>query len=319
MCEPAFSVIVPAFNSGQRLAGTMRSVLDQTRDDLELIVVDDGSADDTPAVAERIAAEDDRVQVIRQANAGTAAARNTGLDAASGRFVSFLDDDDLWLPGFLGRAAASLDADPEAGIAYSDAWVIDASSGAVARRTALQRFAPQIRRLPSALSPEGTLLMLLRVNFLSTCAVAVRRQAVTEAGHFDTAIRGSDDWDLWLRIAGAGYGSARVGEALAVLVKRAGSAGSDELMMARNAALVLRSARERTDDPSALAIADRHLGLIEAEIAAIESGSRFERVLRGAARRRGRKRLSLLPGGGSIEPRGDLASLLERHHRSGSG
>ena len=313
MDAPAFSVIVPAFDSRGRIGSTLRSVLAQSRRDLELIVVDDGSADGTADEAEAFAETDPRVIVLRQENAGTAAARNAGLDVARGRYVSFLDDDDLWLPGFLERAGAALERTPGAGLAYCDAWVVDATTGLVGGRTALERFAPAIRRLPRALSAERTLTALLRINFLTTCAVTVRRDAVEAAGCFDTAIRGSDDWDLWLRIAGAGHGSVRIGEALAVLVKRAGSAGSDELMMARNAALVLRSARERTADPGARAIAARHLRLVEAEIAAIESGSRLGRIVRGAARRRGRKRTSLRPEGGSFTPEGELAGLLNRY------
>ena len=92
------SVVIPAYNATATLAETLRSALRQTHAELEVIVVDDGSKDGTRAMAESFAAEDPRVRVISKANAGVAAARNTGIDAARGDFIAPLDADDLWHP-----------------------------------------------------------------------------------------------------------------------------------------------------------------------------------------------------------------------------
>src|ERR1700749_83796 len=92
------SVIMPAYNSGRYLAESVRSVQAQTFGGWELVVVDDGSTDDTGEVARRLAEADARVRYVRRPNGGQAAARNTGLAEARGRLVAFLDADDLWLP-----------------------------------------------------------------------------------------------------------------------------------------------------------------------------------------------------------------------------
>lgn len=317
--SPAFSVIVAAFNSGGRLEQTMRSVLAQTRADLELIVVDDGSSDDTGERARRLGAADSRVQVVSQPNAGTVAARNRGLATASGRHVSFLDDDDLWLPGYLEAVASCFERCPEAGLAHSDAWVLDAASGRLEGRSAGQRFARAIRRLPPAPGPAAALEALLRVNFITTCAATVSRRALDAVGELDPEIRGCDDWDLWLRIAGAGFRVVRIEERLAVLRKRPDSVGADSLLMARGSSLALRRALDRgTGSPRAEAIARRHLRVVEREIAA-SGGTRARRWLASASRRLGRKRLPLPAARRGTPPVPvELRATLERVAQPGS-
>jgi glycosyltransferase involved in cell wall biosynthesis len=294
--QPTFSVVVAAFNSESRIAETMLSVLGQSRPDLELIVVDDGSTDATAAVAERIATGDERARVIRQPNQGTVAARNAGLAAAGGRYVSFLDDDDLWLPSYLERVASGFERVDDAGLVHSDAWVLDADSGRFGRLTAHQRFAWPIRRLPSAPAPRQAEEALLRVNFVTTCAATVSARALGSVGALEPAIRGCDDWDLWLRIVGAGYRPLRIDEPLAVLRKRGESVGSDSAMMARNSRLVLERALERgVRGRRAERRARRHIRAIDRELAAMSGGSPLRRRVARARRRLGRKRLRV-PG-----------------------
>lgn len=288
---PTFSVIVPAFNSVERIGGVLASVLAQTRSDLELIVVDDGSSDGTAERVERLADGEPRLRLIRQPNTGTVGARNAGIDAAAGSYVSFLDDDDLWMPDYLERVARPLEGDPGIGIAYSDAWVLNARSGRVGHCSALDRFAGALRRMPARLDARTALRALLRVNFMSTCTVTVSAAALRQVGGLDPDIPGCDDWDLWLRIAGAGYGLARVGGRPVVQRKRSDSVGSDRLLMARGSRLVLDAALARgVRDPVAARIARRHRKLVTAEIEALERGSRGLAMLTGAARRLGRKR-----------------------------
>ena len=119
------SVVIAAYNQASWLAQAIDSVRAQTFADWELVIVDDGSTDDTPAVVAR--AEDARIVYVRQARAERAAARNRGIAASTGRLVAFLDADDLWRPEKLARQVAALAADPAAGLCYTIARFIDAA------------------------------------------------------------------------------------------------------------------------------------------------------------------------------------------------
>ena len=105
---PLFSIIMPVYNAAATLEAAARSVLDQGERSLELLLVDDGSADESLAIARRLAAADARVRVFAQQNGGICAARNCALAAARGEYVGFCDDDDLYLPGALHAAAAQI-------------------------------------------------------------------------------------------------------------------------------------------------------------------------------------------------------------------
>ena len=108
-----FSVVIAAYEAASTVGGAIQSVLAQTRQDFEVIVVDDGSRDDTAAVAAAIAAKDQRVSVRSQPNGGPSAARNSGIAAGKAELVSMLDSDDLWLPEYLEKMGAALEADPQ--------------------------------------------------------------------------------------------------------------------------------------------------------------------------------------------------------------
>ena len=121
---PRVSVVIPAFNQARFLPAAIDSALAQTYRDREIIVVDDGSTDETPDVARRYG---DALRYVRQANKGLAGARNTGIERARGEFVALLDSDDVWLPGFLEHMMAVAEAQPRAAV-YFGAWrYIDAS------------------------------------------------------------------------------------------------------------------------------------------------------------------------------------------------
>ena len=123
-----FSVVIPLYNKEKYIESTIRSVLDQSHQDLEVLVVDDGSTDGSLALAERFAS--DRVHIIRQENQGVSVARNTGIEHASGEFICFLDADDQWRPEYLATIDALTEQYPESDIfvtAFAHALV---SSGA---------------------------------------------------------------------------------------------------------------------------------------------------------------------------------------------
>jgi glycosyltransferase involved in cell wall biosynthesis len=217
MTAPAVSVIVPAYNAAAFVRRAVDSVLAQTWGDRELLVVDDGSTDDTLGV---LAGYGDRLRVMTQTNAGPAAARNRGLRAAQGRHVAFLDADDWWLPAKLERQVALLDSRPEIGFCSTATQVVSEGGD------------PQGDWPCSAI--EGSLLETLFVRSAavsgSTSGVLARRELLLAAGGFDAALRGFEDPDLWIRLAArAGY--ACIPEALTVVVRTPGSVSSHLLRM----------------------------------------------------------------------------------------
>lgn len=194
---PTFTVIVPCYNGAATLDEAIASARAQTAVDLEILVVDDGSTDASAAVAETHAAADGRVHVLRQANRGVGAARNAGLAQARGRYVQFLDADDVIEPTKLARQGAVLDAEPRVGLVVCDGQVID-PAGRITWPTLvdLRRFAGH----PSLLS------VCLQGGPFPPVVPLVRTALVREAGGFadDRRLAGWADIDCWMRLALAG-------------------------------------------------------------------------------------------------------------------
>jgi GT2 family glycosyltransferase len=211
-------------------------VLAQTREDWELIVVDDGSTDETARIVASFA--DPRITLICQANQGTGAARNTGLARARGAYVSLLDSDDLYLPTYLAQMGAALDGNPGVSLAYTQAWVLDDAVGRILRRTTAVAFQPGPDAPPD--DPAALFRELLRDNFVFV-ATMVRLSAYEEAGGFyDEAATGSEDYEMWLRLAWQGHRFVRVREPLVVYRRRAGSKSATMADQPRHAAEVYR-------------------------------------------------------------------------------
>ena len=185
------SLIIATFNHARFLPVALDSALAQTLAGVEVIVVDDGSTDDTPAVLSRYT---DRVRVIRQANRGLAAARNAGLAVARGTYVSFLDADDVVTPTKLAEQVALLEAAPTVGWTYCDVLIETVATGHEMR--ASERFGYGGRTLDGWLFPE-----LIHGNFIPAIAPLIRRTALDSAGAFDDRLTALEDWDLWLRLS----------------------------------------------------------------------------------------------------------------------
>lgn len=178
------SVVIPTFNCSHLLPGAIDSALAQTHAPLEVVVVDDGSTDDTARVARTYG---DRIRYVHQQNQGTAAARNTGIAHSSGEYIALLDQDDRWLPQKLERQLPYFLPDPSVGLVHTGGRVIDSASGAVTSEY-----------LPPAELDVHELMAWCRVG----CATVVLRRAALEAvGGFDPKLPGADDWDLWIRVA----------------------------------------------------------------------------------------------------------------------
>jgi glycosyltransferase involved in cell wall biosynthesis len=216
--SPAFSVVMAAHDNAATIGEAIESVLGQTRSDWELIVVDDGSRDGTPDVAEEFA--DPRIRVLRQPeNRGPGAARNRGISLAQASVVCPLDSDDLWLPEYLETMASALASAPRAAVAHSDAWVFDEGTGRVRKRSAVDMQNPP-KPIPD--DPQAFLVELLRRNFVYY-SVAARRESLLAVGGYDERLWVGEDWELWLRLAAAGHRFAFVPRLLGLHRKRAGS------------------------------------------------------------------------------------------------
>jgi glycosyltransferase involved in cell wall biosynthesis len=188
-------VVVPAYNAAATLDETLCSVRAQTHRALEIIVVDDGSSDETPAIVERHAVEDPRLRLLRQANAGVAAARNAGWRAAKADLISFIDADDLWAPTKIERQLQALEqAGPSTGLAYC--W-----TARLAEDGTVSSYHDGVSHVGDALSA------LLRSNYIGSGSnVLVRRQALVDTDGFDAGLReagaqGCEDWLFCCRVA----------------------------------------------------------------------------------------------------------------------
>jgi glycosyltransferase involved in cell wall biosynthesis len=187
---PGVSIVTAARNQGAWIGAAIASVRAQTFTDWELVVVDDGSTDDTAAIVGRAAA-DGRIRLLAGERRERAAARNRGIAATTGDLVAFLDGDDLWRPEKLARQVAALDAAPAAALCYTIARYVDEQDRPL-----------DVRRPPRAV--DGSIFpALVRANVMILSSVVARRIALAAVGGFDETLPvfGCEDWDLWLRIA----------------------------------------------------------------------------------------------------------------------
>jgi glycosyltransferase involved in cell wall biosynthesis len=187
---PAVSVVIPTHDRLDLLPWTLGSVLAQRDSDFEVVVVDDASSDGT---AEWLAELDDRrIRIVRRREAGgAAAARNTGLAAATAPWVAFCDDDDLWAPAKLAHQLRALEAEPRAGWCGAGAVSVDAQGRIV-----------EVHRMPGG---GDVLDRLLVANLIpgGGSGVVARTELAREVGGFDESQLSSEDWDLWIRLAEA--------------------------------------------------------------------------------------------------------------------
>jgi glycosyltransferase involved in cell wall biosynthesis len=193
---------MPAYNQAQTVGAAIESVLAQTFADWELIVVDDGSTDETAEVVGRYA--DNRIHYCYQANQERSRARNNGIARSRGGIVAFLDADDFWLPEYLAKQTASFRQHPEAGL--SRTWTYDTDAAGVVVRLGGNGAS-------EARTPEAFLAAMLVANRMSSIATAVRAACLAEVGGFNPDLRQGEDWELWVRILRR-YPAAHVPEPL---------------------------------------------------------------------------------------------------------
>lgn len=187
--DPLVTAIIPAYNAEAFVVEAIDSALSQTHRPLEVVVVNDGSTDQTPRLLEGYG---DQIQVVHQANAGLASARNAGAQAARGDWLAFLDADDLWLPEKIERQVAL--TSPDVGLIYTDRYNWGDRGDLPEVHGAMQAY------------PEGDIFvaLLLGGNFLTASSAMIRRGAFQELGGFSTEVPSVEDYDLWLRFAASG-------------------------------------------------------------------------------------------------------------------
>ena len=186
---PTVSVVIPAYNAERFIGEAINSVLEQTYRDFEVIVVDDGSADETAEVVKAY----DEVRYLYKENGGTASARNRGIEASCGRYVAFLDADNLWEPAKLEAQMALFERRPSLVWSYTDSLLVDE-----------RKEQPVYRKSQLVGRPEGDVLeRLIHGNFMPPSTVVVAREVLEEMGGFDESHlhRISEGWELWTRIA----------------------------------------------------------------------------------------------------------------------
>ena len=266
---PLFSVIIPVYNRPALLCRAIESVLAQTFRDYELIVVDDGSTDQTPSVARSYPG----VRCVRQQNRGVSAARNRGVAESSAPYLAFLDSDDAWLPGKLEAQYDFISREPSVRVHQTEEiWV---------RRG--RRVNPGERHR----KPEGDIFVpSLALCLVSPSAVVIERTLFERMGGFDERLAACEDYDLWLRIALA----HRVGLLRRALVVKYG--GHGDQLSARHWGMdrfrvyaIMKLLRERAADMDA-----------ERLRAAREAVRSRCAVLLSGARRRGNPELADLAG-----------------------
>lgn len=185
--KPKVSVIIPTYNRADLIVQAIDSVLAQNYQPIEIIVIDDGSTDDTQAAIRKYT-EINSLIFLRQCNQGQSVARNLGLDRASGDFVCFLDSDNAWLPNKLSTQADCLSQHPEIDVVYGDIRLINQNGDDLGPNT-ITRYSGYIWR------------ELLTSNCVSMNTVMLRRKALPQQPVFDPTLRAGEDYDLWLRIA----------------------------------------------------------------------------------------------------------------------
>ena len=195
---PKVSVIIATYNSAPYLPDAIASVLNQTFQDFEVILIDDGSTDETGHVVEPFLS---RVRLITQTNKGPAAARNLGIWLANGDYLVFLDADDLLLPDKLKVQVEYLDQYPQINVVYSNGYYSSVATNGLRNKKLFSDIGYLRKDLGS---PPQNIKILAKQNAFPLHAAMVRKEAVLGVGGFDEGLPALEDWDLWYRIAQTG-------------------------------------------------------------------------------------------------------------------
>ncbi len=254
---PKVSVVIPTYNRGRLIVPTLQSVIAQSYRDFEIIVVDDGSTDDTSEV---IASFGDEVRYIYQENQERSTARNRGIMESQGEYIAFLDSDDLWKPDkLLKQVQAAQQYSDGPRVIYCNADLVDVDGGSICPEGIVGEALAESK-------PSGNVYhALLGGCFVSSCEPMVPRLCFAACGLFDTSLNYSEDWDMWLRLARR-YEFVYVPDILAsVRVHSGNSIENEELVRQGDVHFFQKQIVENRDDPKALSILKRASVMVPSE------------------------------------------------------
>jgi glycosyltransferase involved in cell wall biosynthesis len=227
--SPVVSVIIPVRNGATMLAETLRSLQSQTYTDFEAIILDDGSTDDTAAVAAGFCEADPRLRLVSRPHTGLSATRNAGLALARGEFIAFLDGDDIWLPEKLERQMELFRTDPRTTFVYANHYYWDG-----------QRDLSVYYRADKPLPDGDAARRLVVANVYGMSTVIVRRAMLERTGGFDPGLACCEDWDMWLRLAERDFWARGIRDPLARYRRWPGSMSANKAKMIEHDLLVLK-------------------------------------------------------------------------------
>lgn len=234
------SVIIAVYNGELTLAGTINSLLSQTYKNLEIILVDDGSTDNSAAVIKGF--NDERIKYFFQKNTGSPVApRNKGIKESSGKFIAFCDQDDVWYPEKLEKQLETYqkcENKKSIGIIITSANLIDEKGKIINQNpTPFEGF----------LSQKEAFKKLLGGDFITACSVLVPKKIINEIGFLDEALKGVDDYDLWLRITQK-YGILAISEPLCAWRKLNKALSADKTQLYFETEKVFKKLNDKTNE-----------------------------------------------------------------------
>jgi teichuronic acid biosynthesis glycosyltransferase TuaG len=198
MDKDLISIIIPAYNSSLYIAETIDSVLNQSYQTFELLIIDDDSTDNTREIIESYCLKDDRISYYHQKNAGQAAARNKGIKNAKGKYIAFLDSDDIWMKNKLKNQMAQFDLFPQIDLIYTDVNNIDSKNN-------------KTKENPGWISGETSgltmFISLYNTSGITNSSVLVKTKLFETTGLFDESQvhRGTEDYAMWMKMASLGF------------------------------------------------------------------------------------------------------------------
>ena len=267
------SVILPTYNCAGYIQDSLSSALSQTFDDLEVVIIDDGSSDDTEGLVSR-SFRDNRIRYIKQGHLGLSAARNRGIDEARGELIAFIDADDIFLDNKIARQAQVFEKYKTARAAYSsEKYFYDGDR-------------ERLLESPHAKLSGDLLFFLKRSNFIHISTVMLRRAGL-EGIRFDPALKSHEDWDFFLKLSASGAKFYYVPETLSLIRIRQKSMTAQSSVMDSSRAIVGGRAKKiwanlknssRPTSQKGLSILARYLSLkIRAKLLNFPNAPRFNR------------------------------------------
>ena len=283
---PRVSVIIPTYNCDRYLARAIESALEQSYTDHEILIVDDGSTDNTADLLDRY---EGKIRYFRQPNRGVSAARNLALSHATGEFIAYLDADDMWYPKKLELQVAFLDIEKECGLVHTEVSVIDEDDHIVHLR-----FNGETQRV----IPQGHCLAdMLRQCHIQTLTVLERRECVHRAGLFDERLPIAQDYHHWIKVALEGFAIGYLPDPLAKYRWRGGSLMGNQRRFLEDLVVIYESLLQenriiRNGEGNMVQIVSQELFLKHRQLAYLErTGGKY-----GQARKRMRHLIRNRPG-----------------------